>query len=128
MKPILKRQLPVLAFCVTIVLSLTAFGEPAFAPKAGDLWVMAGDSIKAQPVLISSSPVNDGSLPGNWKSDRCRRLDLYTNALKKLAEEEGVVFVDQYHPLLELWGQNRAKGDAAVAAQPGDKDLPKKYS
>ncbi len=36
--------------------------------------------IKAQPVLISSSPVNDGSLPGNWKSDRCRRIDPYTGA------------------------------------------------
>jgi hypothetical protein len=51
---------------------------------------------------------------GEWKSDRCRRLDPYTNALKKLAEEEHVVFVDQYHPLLELWGKNSArqpKGD-----------------
>jgi hypothetical protein len=84
--------------------------------------------IKAQPVLISSSPVNDGSLPGNWKSDRCRRIDLYTNALKKLAEEEGVVFVDQYHQLLELWGSNHAKGDAEVAAHPDDKTLAKKYS
>lgn len=70
----------------------------------------------ARAVLISSSPVNDGSLPGNWKADRCRRLDLYTDALKKLAAEEQVACVDQYHPLLELWGKNRANGDAAVAA------------
>ena len=69
-------------------------------------------AIPAQPVLISSSPVDDGSKMGDWKSDRCRRLDAYTVALKKLAEEEKVVFVDQYHPLVDLWGDNRAKGEA----------------
>jgi lysophospholipase L1-like esterase len=69
-------------------------------------------AIPAQPVLISSSPVDDGSKMGDWKSDRCRRLDAYTVALKKLAEEEKVVFVDQYHPLVNLWGDNRRKGEA----------------
>ena len=69
-------------------------------------------AIPAQPVLISSSPVDDGSKMGDWKSDRCRRIDPYTVALKKLAEEEKVVFVDQYHPLVNLWGDNRAKGEA----------------
>ncbi len=69
-------------------------------------------AIPAQPVLISSSPVDDGSKMGAWKSDRCRRIDPYTVALKKLAEEEKVVFVDQYHPLIDLWGDNRAKGEA----------------
>ena len=69
-------------------------------------------AIPAQPVLISSSPVDDGSKMGAWKSDRCRRIDAYTVALKKLAEEEKVVFVDQYHPLVNVWGDNRAKGEA----------------
>ncbi len=63
-------------------------------------------AIKAQPVLMSSSPVNDGSVTGDWKSDRCRRIDPYTVALEKLAEEENVVMVDQYHALLDLWGKN----------------------
>ena len=72
-------------------------------------------ALPAQPVLISSSPVDDGSLPGDWKSARCENIDAYTNALKKLAEEENVVVVDQYHPLLELWGQNRRKGAEAAA-------------
>lgn len=63
--------------------------------------------IKAQPVLISSSPVNDGSVTGDWKSDRCRRIDPYTVALKKLAQEEKVVMIDQYHALLDLWGKNK---------------------
>jgi lysophospholipase L1-like esterase len=69
-------------------------------------------AIPAQPVLISSSPVDDGSKMGAWKSDRCRRIDPYTVALKKLAAEEKVVVVDQYHALLDLWGDNRAKGEA----------------
>jgi hypothetical protein len=56
--------------------------------------------------------VNDGSKMNDWKSDRCRRIHPYTEALKKLAEEEKVVFVDQYHPLVDLWGENRAKGEA----------------
>jgi lysophospholipase L1-like esterase len=83
--------------------------------------------IKATPVFISSSPINDGSLPGNWTTDRCRRIDIYTNALQKLAEEQGVVFLDQYHPLLELWGKNMPAGSvvstttqsAIPATQPG---------
>lgn len=69
-------------------------------------------AIPAQPVLISSSPVDDGSKMNDWKSDRCRRIHPYTEALKALAAEEKVVFVDQYHPLISLWGDNRAKGEA----------------
>lgn len=67
-------------------------------------------AIPAQPVLISSSPVDDGSTMGDWKSQRCEKIHPFTDALKKLAEEEKVVFVDQYHPLIDVWGQNRRKG------------------
>lgn len=75
--------------------------------------------INATPVLISSSPVNDGSLPGAWKGDRCRRIDPYTVALKKLAEEEKVVMVDQYHSLLEMWGKNlQAEKPIALGGDP----------
>ncbi len=69
-------------------------------------------AIPAQPVLISSSPVNDGSVMSDWKSPRCEKIHPFTEALKKLAEEEKVVFVDQFHPLLPLWGENRRKGEA----------------
>ena len=71
-------------------------------------------AIPAQPVLISSSPVDDGSVMGDWKSPRCEKIHPFTEALKKLAEEEQVVFVDQYHPLIELWGRNRRKGAEAA--------------
>jgi len=74
-------------------------------------------AIPAQPVLISSSPVDDGSLMGAWKSPRCKNIHPFTDALKQLAEEEKVVFVDQYHPLIDVWGQNRRKGAAIAAAK-----------
>ncbi|HEY3897131.1 MAG TPA: SGNH/GDSL hydrolase family protein [Chthoniobacter sp.] len=69
-------------------------------------------AIPAQPVLISSSPVDDGSVMNDWKGERCQKLHPFTEALQKLAEEENVVFVDQYHALIDLWGQNRRKGEA----------------
>jgi lysophospholipase L1-like esterase len=68
-------------------------------------------AIPAQPVLISSSPVDDGSMMNSWKSPRCEKIHPFTEALKKLADEEKVVFVDQYHPLIDLWGNNRRKGE-----------------
>ncbi len=71
-------------------------------------------AIPAQPVLISSSPVDDGSTMGDWKSTRCEKIHPFTDALKKLAAEENVVFVDQYHPLIDLWGANRRKGAEAA--------------
>ena len=69
-------------------------------------------AIPAQPVLISSSPVDDGSIMGDWKSDRCKNIDPFTEALQKLAAEENIVFVDQYHALIDLWGENQRKGEA----------------
>jgi lysophospholipase L1-like esterase len=69
-------------------------------------------AIPAQPVLISSSPVDDGSMMNDWKSARCEKIHPFTEALKKLAAEENVVFVDQYHPLVDLWGKNRRDGEA----------------
>jgi lysophospholipase L1-like esterase len=79
-------------------------------------------AIPAQPVLISSSPVDDGSIMGDWKGERCQKLHPFTDALKKLAAEENVVFVDQYHALIDIWGQNRRKG-AELAEKNGT--LPK---
>ncbi len=71
-------------------------------------------AVPARALLISSSPVNDGSLLDAWKSDRCRRIHPYTEALKKLGQEENVPVVDQYHPLLALWGANKPVEEAAA--------------
>lgn len=71
-------------------------------------------AIGAQPVLISSSPVDDGSIMGDWKSPRCQALNTFTEALQKLADEQEVVFVDQYHALIDIWGKNRRAGAEAA--------------
>ena len=41
-------------------------------------------SVQAQPLFISSSPVNDGSLMDAWTSVRCRTIHSFTEALKEL--------------------------------------------
>ena len=75
-------------------------------------------AIPAQPVLISSSPVDDGSKLNDWRSERCQKLHPFTEALQKLAQEENVLFVDQYHALIDIWGDNRRKGAEAAAQNP----------
>jgi lysophospholipase L1-like esterase len=77
-------------------------------------------AVPATPVLISSSPVNDGSKLDDWKGDRCRRIHPYTEALAKLAQENKVTMVDQYHPLLELWHKNKAEDKKDKIALGGD--------
>ena len=108
---------------VSIELGMNDVNGPEEAYVAGLKDLIAKiRAIPAQPVLISSSPVDDGSIMGDWRSPRCEKLHPFTEAMKKLAAEEKVVFIDQYNPLIDLWGQNRRKG-----AEKAEKDgtLPK---
>ena len=73
-------------------------------------------ALNARPIFISSSPVNDGSLMNAWVGDRCRRIHPYTVALNELGQKENVLTVDQYHPLLALWGPNKTLDDANTLA------------
>ena len=68
-------------------------------------------AIPATPVLISSSPVNDGSALNAWQSDRCRKMHPYTEALVHFGQQEGVLVIDQYHPLLSRWSSNKLRAD-----------------
>lgn len=70
-------------------------------------------AINAQPVLISSSPVNEGRVTGKGFSGRNQRIHTYTEALKKLGQEEGVVVIDQFHALVDLWDDNKPMEEAA---------------
>ena len=69
-------------------------------------------ALPAQPLFISSSPVNDGSLMEAWTSVRCRTIHPFTVALLELGQKENVPAVDQYHPLIQLWGPNKTLEDA----------------
>ncbi|HVJ45722.1 MAG TPA: SGNH/GDSL hydrolase family protein [Luteolibacter sp.] len=81
-------------------------------------------AIGATPILISSSPVDDGSKMNDWRGDRCKTIHPFTEALEKLAKEEDVLFVDQYHPLIDLWGDNRRKGAELAAKDPKPEPAP----
>ncbi|MCE9605655.1 MAG: SGNH/GDSL hydrolase family protein [Planctomycetia bacterium] len=63
-------------------------------------------SIQARPVLLSASPVNDGTAPPTTKTQN-KRLDEYALALKELAAEQKVPYADQFHPLVGLWAKNK---------------------
>ena len=73
-------------------------------------------ALNAQPLFISSSPVNDGSLMEAWTSPRCRNIHPFTEALKELGQKENIRVVDQYHPLIAIWGPNKIIDDASSLA------------
>ena len=73
-------------------------------------------AVHAQPLFISSSPVNDGSILNAWASLRCHTLHPFTDALKELGQQENIRVVDQYHPLLAVWGPNKTVEDANMFA------------
>lgn len=79
---------------------------------------LAGNTraLNARPIFISSSPVNDGSVLGAWTTPRCHNLHPFTEALNELGKQENVLTVDQYHPLLALWGPNKTLDDANLLA------------
>ena len=84
--------------------------KDAPAVYINDMKMLVGKvrAIPAQPLLISSSPVNDGSVMDKWTSPSCHSLHLFTEALKELGQKENIPVVDQYHPLLSLWAANTA--------------------
>lgn len=103
---------------VSVELGMNDVNGPLEAYVNGEKELVAKiRALPAQPILISSSPVNDGSMMGAWKSERCEKLHPFTEALQKLAAEEKVTFVDQFHALVDVWGDNRRKGAEAAAKQ-----------
>jgi lysophospholipase L1-like esterase len=67
--------------------------------------------IKARPVILAASPVNNGDtmvrLGGN------QRLHEYAAALKEFSAKETLPFADQFHLLLDLWGKNKPRENIA---------------
>ncbi|MDD4890555.1 MAG: GDSL-type esterase/lipase family protein [Phycisphaerae bacterium] len=64
--------------------------------------------VKARPVILSASPMNNGSTMANLLSGN-RRLDEYATALKGYAAKESIPYADQFHALVDLWGVNKPK-------------------
>jgi lysophospholipase L1-like esterase len=83
-------------------------------------------SVNARPVLLSASPVNNGSPLAKMDAGNAR-LKEYADALKAFAEKEKIPYADQFTPLVELWAQNKPMENVAnhlvslkalLAAQP----------
>lgn len=63
--------------------------------------------IKARPVILSASPMNNGNTMSNL--DRNHRLHEYAVALKEFATQEKIPYADQFHALVDIWGNNKPK-------------------
>ena len=65
-------------------------------------------SIKARPVILAASPVNNGETLTKLASGN-QRLHEYAVALKGFCEQESIPYADQFHALLDVWGQNKPR-------------------
>jgi lysophospholipase L1-like esterase len=61
--------------------------------------------IKARPVILAASPVNNGDTMARLGGNQ--RLHEYAVALKEFSAKENIPFADQFHLLLDLWGKNK---------------------
>jgi lysophospholipase L1-like esterase len=69
--------------------------------------------IKARPVILSASPVNNGDTMARLGGNQ--RLHEYAVSLKEYAAKENIPYGDQFHRLLDLWGANKPKENLANA-------------
>jgi len=67
--------------------------------------------IKARPVILAASPVNNGDTMARLGGNQ--RLHEYAAALKEFSAKESIPFADQFHLLLDLWGQNKPRENIA---------------
>jgi len=64
----------------------------------------------ARTVLFAASPVNDGTMTGSLKG-RNLTLDKYATALAAYARKEGIIFANQFHAVIDMWGKNKTTED-----------------
>lgn len=69
--------------------------------------------IKARPVILTASPVNNGETMAKLGGNQ--RLHEYAAALKDYAAKEAIPYADQFHALIDLWGANKPKENLANA-------------
>ena len=62
--------------------------------------------IKARPVILSASPMNNGNTLANLGGNT--RLHEYAVALKEFSAKEKIPYGDQFHALIDIWGKNKA--------------------
>lgn len=83
--------------------------------------------IKARPVILSASPINNGSTLAKMGSKN--RLHEYAVALKEFSGKKNIPYADQFHPLVDIWAnnkpnENRLANILSIKAIAGNKSLP----
>ena len=82
-----------------------SFKADAFIENMGTL-VATIRKAGARPVILSASPVNDGTTIAKMAGYNAK-LDEYAKALKMFCEKEKIPYADQFHPLVDVWGKNK---------------------
>ena len=92
---------------VSVELGMNDQGGFSVEQFIGNMGTMAQTirSAGARPVFFTSSPINNGDtsakLGGNAK------LHEFAVALKKFAAEAEIPFADQFHAVIDVWGNNK---------------------
>ena len=69
--------------------------------------------IEARPIMLTASPVNSGDTMAKLGGNQ--RLHDYAVALKTFSTSEKIPFADQFHLLIDVWGNNKPAENLANA-------------
>jgi acetyl esterase/lipase len=69
-------------------------------------------TIQARPILFAPSPVNNGETLAKIPQANAR-LHQFSVDLAVLAVEENVLYADQFHKLIDVWGKNKSRENLA---------------
>ncbi|HTK78134.1 MAG TPA: GDSL-type esterase/lipase family protein [Gemmataceae bacterium] len=110
---------------VSVELGMNDAGNTPTERFIANMGTMVGRirGINARPVILSASPVNDGSTMTDLKQ-RNKRLEEYATALKEFCEKEQIPYADQFHGLVNVWGKNKVyESIAAIKPLAADESL-----
>lgn len=95
---------------VSVELGMNDSGSTATEKFIANMGTMVARirAIGARPVILSASPVNDGTLLARAQG-RNVRLNEYATALKEFSAKENIPYGDQFHRLVDLWGKNKPR-------------------
>jgi lysophospholipase L1-like esterase len=68
-------------------------------------------AINARPIILSSSPINNGSTIAAMGPKN--RLNEYATSLKDFSAKENIPYSDQFHALADVWANNKPKESLA---------------
>src|SRR5439155_26037544 len=95
---------------VSVELGMNDAGNTSTERFIANMGTMVGRirGIGARPVILSASPVNDGSTLAALRQ-RHQRLDEYATALRVLCSEGRIPYANQFHALVDVWGRNKPR-------------------